>query len=208
MWHSLGYGSWVEICHLSHSFPYDGSWGLQNIGASRKLLGNRRDDIALKPPKADVPPVGNWRSCVIVAVTLHFEIVVSAGKVAELQRVGVLSILGEFSISSCILSLSWRLINFLVYYSHVTVSFSINAFDVCCHLKVVSLWSSKICIFYLLIRAHFSILNCILMSLDSILTVQISVSISLVPLLNSWVSSMNISWLISSASFLDLVPSF
>ena len=32
-------------------------------------------------------------------VTLHFEMVVSAGKVADLQRVGMLSSLGEFSIS-------------------------------------------------------------------------------------------------------------
>ena len=34
----------------------------------------------------------------IVAVTLHFEIVVSAGKVADLQRVGILSSFGELSI--------------------------------------------------------------------------------------------------------------
>ena len=53
--------------------------------------------FALKPPKADVPPLGNWRSCLIVAVTLHFEMVVSAGKVADLQRVGMISSLGEFS---------------------------------------------------------------------------------------------------------------
>ena len=33
---------------------------------------------------ADVPPVGNRRSC-FIAVTLHFEMVVSAGKVADLQ---------------------------------------------------------------------------------------------------------------------------
>ena len=32
-------------------------------------------------------------------MTLHFEIVVSAGKVADLQRVGMLSSWGEFSIS-------------------------------------------------------------------------------------------------------------
>ena len=29
------------------------------------------------------------KSCLIVAVTLHFEMVVSAGKVADLQRVGI-----------------------------------------------------------------------------------------------------------------------
>ena len=34
----------------------------------------------------------------MVAVTLHFEVVVSAGKVAGLQRVGMLSSLEEFSI--------------------------------------------------------------------------------------------------------------
>ena len=61
--------------------------------------GGQRNAIALKPPKADVPPVGNRRSCLIVAVTLHFEMVVSAGEVAHLQRVGILSSLGEFSIS-------------------------------------------------------------------------------------------------------------
>ena len=33
---------------------------------------------------------------------LHFEMVVSAGKVADLQRVGMLSILGESSISPCL----------------------------------------------------------------------------------------------------------
>ena len=61
-------------------------------------LGGGGDAIARKPPKADVPPVGSWRSCLIVAVTLHFEVVVSGGKVADLQRVGILSSLGEFSI--------------------------------------------------------------------------------------------------------------
>ena len=45
--------------------------------------GGRRDAVALKPPKADVPPLGNWRSCLIVVVTLHFEMVVSGGKVAD-----------------------------------------------------------------------------------------------------------------------------
>ena len=60
--------------------------------------GGLRDAIVLKPPKADVPLVGNQRSCLIVAVTLHFEMVVSAGKVADLQRVGILSSLEEFSI--------------------------------------------------------------------------------------------------------------
>ena len=69
--HSLGYGSWVGICHSRHSFPYIGSWWLRNTGASRKLL---EGCYSLKPPKADVPPVGNWRSCLIVAMTLHFEI--------------------------------------------------------------------------------------------------------------------------------------
>ena len=60
--------------------------------------GGGDDAIAFKPPKADVPLVCNWRSCLIVAVTLHFETVVSAGKVANLQRVGMLSSLGKFSI--------------------------------------------------------------------------------------------------------------
>ena len=83
MRHSLGYGSWVGICHSRQSFPYNGSWWLWNTGASR------RGAIALKLPKADVPPVGNWRSRLIVAVTLHFEMVVSGGKVAHLQRVGI-----------------------------------------------------------------------------------------------------------------------
>ena len=36
--HSLGYGSWVGICHSRHSFPYNDSWRLRNAGASRKLL--------------------------------------------------------------------------------------------------------------------------------------------------------------------------
>ena len=67
--------------------------------ASQKLLGSWRDVIALKTLKADVPSVGNWRSCLVVAVILHFEMVVSASKVADLQRVGMLSSLGEFSIS-------------------------------------------------------------------------------------------------------------
>ena len=35
----------------------------------------------------------------LVALTLHFDRVVSGGKVADLQRVGMLSSLGEFSIS-------------------------------------------------------------------------------------------------------------
>ena len=48
--------------------------------------------------KVDVPPVGNRRSCLIDAVTLHFEMVVSASKAADLERVGKLSCLGEFSI--------------------------------------------------------------------------------------------------------------
>ena len=38
-------------------------------------------------------------ACLIVVVTLHFEMVVSGSKVADLQRVGMLSSLGEFSIS-------------------------------------------------------------------------------------------------------------
>ena len=97
--HALGYGSWVGICHSRRSFPYNGSWWLRNTCVSRKLLGGRTDVIALNHPKADVPPVSNWRSCLIVAETLHFEMVVSAGKVADLQRVGMLSSLGEFSIS-------------------------------------------------------------------------------------------------------------
>ena len=37
-----------------------------------------------------VPPVGNWRSCLIVAMTLHFEMVVSARKGADLQRMGII----------------------------------------------------------------------------------------------------------------------
>ena len=40
----------------------------------------------------------------IVAATLHFEMVVSAGKMADLQRVGVLASVGEFSKS---VPLSW-----------------------------------------------------------------------------------------------------
>ena len=55
--------------------------------------------LLLKPPKADVPPVGNGRSCLIVVVTLHLEMVVSAGKGAYLQRVAMVSSSGEFSIS-------------------------------------------------------------------------------------------------------------
>ena len=51
-----------------HSFPYNGSWWLWNTGASQK---------------ADVPPLGSWRSCLIVAMILCFEVVVSAGKVWE-----------------------------------------------------------------------------------------------------------------------------
>ena len=101
--HSLGYESWVGICHSRHSFPYNGSWWLRNSSESWKLLGGggQRDAVALlQPPKADVPPVGNWRSCLIVAVTLHFEMVVCGGQVAHLERVGILSILGEFSILS------------------------------------------------------------------------------------------------------------
>ena len=62
--------------------------------------GGEDDAIAFKPPKADVPLVCNWRSCLIVAVTLHFETVVSTGKVANLQKVGMLSSLGKFSIFS------------------------------------------------------------------------------------------------------------
>ena len=69
MWHSLGYGIWVGICHCRHSFPYNGSWWLRNTSVTRKLLGGRRDAIALKPQKADVPLVGNWRSYLKVAVT-------------------------------------------------------------------------------------------------------------------------------------------
>ena len=44
----------------------------------RSCWGGQRDAIALKPRKADVPPVGNYRSSLIVAVTLHFQKVVSA----------------------------------------------------------------------------------------------------------------------------------
>ena len=35
--------------------------------------------------------MGNLRRCLIVAVTLHFEVVVSAGKMADVQRVGEFS---------------------------------------------------------------------------------------------------------------------
>ena len=130
VWHSLGNGSWVGICRSRHSFPYNSSWRLWNTGVSWKLLGGRRDVVALKPPKADVPPVSNWRSCLIVAVTLHFEKVVSAGKVADLQRVGMLSSLGEFSISlrtACCSTLHW---NFwpppgLPFYKHLVCRFQV-----------------------------------------------------------------------------------
>ena len=61
MRHSLGYGSRVGICHSRHSFPHNGSWWLRNTGASRKLRGGGGDAIALKPPKADVPPVGQLK---------------------------------------------------------------------------------------------------------------------------------------------------
>ena len=37
-------------------------------------------------------------------MTLHFEMVVSGGKMADLERVGILSSLGEFSISHIYLS--------------------------------------------------------------------------------------------------------
>ena len=63
----------------------------------RNCWGDQRDAIALKPRKDYVTPVGNLRSCLIVAVSLHFEMVVSGGKVAHLQRVGMLSSWGEFS---------------------------------------------------------------------------------------------------------------
>ena len=89
---------WVGICNSRHPFPYNGSWWLRNIDVSRKLLRGGGGAIALKPPKANVPLVGNWRSCLIIAMTLHFEMVVSGGKVADHQRVGILSSLGEFSI--------------------------------------------------------------------------------------------------------------
>ena len=49
-------------------------------------------------PKKKKKKKKNQRSCLIVAVTLHFGMVVSASKVADLQRVGMLASLEEFSI--------------------------------------------------------------------------------------------------------------
>ena len=107
--HSLGYESWVRICHSRHSFPYNGSWGLWNAGESWKLLGGgggggQRDAVALlQPPKADVCVVGNWRSCLIVAMTAFWNGGLwggGGGQVAHLERVVILSSLGEFSILS------------------------------------------------------------------------------------------------------------
>ena len=57
--------------------------------------GGQRDAIALKPPKADVRPVGKLKKLPYVAVALRFEMVVSAGKVADLQRAGIHSSLGK-----------------------------------------------------------------------------------------------------------------
>ena len=59
--------------------------GDSGILVSRKLLGGRRD--------ADVPPVGNGRSC--LTMTPHFEMVVSGGKVADIERVGITLKLGR-----------------------------------------------------------------------------------------------------------------
>ena len=59
---------------------------------------------------------------------------------------------------------------------------------------------------WMLTSAHFSIPNYILMSLEAILTVWTNVSISLAPLPNSLMSSMNIRWLILLPFFLSWYP--
>ena len=56
-------------------------------GGGMLLLLNPRKLMSLRWPTEEA------------AVTLHFEMVVSADKVADLQRVGMLSSLGEFSIT-------------------------------------------------------------------------------------------------------------
>ena len=54
-------------------------------------------------------------------MTFHFEMVVSAGKVAGLQRVGMLSSLGEFSLS--LLFLNYCLFLILIYSHYLFVYF-------------------------------------------------------------------------------------
>ena len=105
------YGFWLSFClsiYLSQFFCLSTLGVHSHIRAAGdsgipmspgSCWGSRRDAIAFKSPEAGVPPVGNWRSCLIVAVTLHFEMVVSGGvKWADLQRVGILSSLRGFSI--------------------------------------------------------------------------------------------------------------
>ena len=59
---------------------------------------------------------------------------------------------------------------------------------------------------WILTSAHFSIPNSILTSPETILTVWTNVSISLVPLPNSLMPSMNIRWLIMLPPFLSWYP--
>ena len=56
-----------------------------------KSLGGRKDVIALKPPKTHILPVSDWWCYRIICRELSYDMVASASKKADLQRLGMLS---------------------------------------------------------------------------------------------------------------------